>query len=401
MKQFFTENKRYLQLLTCTIGLIGLVAFVLVKYDSFLRAIQFFFGVLKPFIYGFVIAYLLHPISIRIESLIIFLCNRIFHIHKYSFRLTSIIISFLLLFGIIILLLMAVIPELASSLTSFIASLSNMEENFKVWLANVDTSKGFYAAIAYFSDYIQSGISFMIESLRKMLSLEQMMPTVTSSIGALLGVMGNFLVGCVVAVYLLVSWEKFVVQARLILHAICSDALARRIEEEMTLTNDMFSGFISGKLIDAFIIGCICYVFCYFTKMPYGMLVSVIIGFTNIIPFFGPYFGAIPSALMIFTESPGMCVLFVIFIVTLQQIDGNIIGPKIIGDKMGISSFWILFAILFFGAYWGVVGMIVGVPLFAVLYDMFKRFVFGRLIKNGKANMVEEYEMFFSTPKES
>lgn len=395
MKQFFTDNKRYLQLLTCTIGLVGIVAFVLVKYDAFLRAIQFFFGVLKPFIYGFVIAYLLHPISIRIESFIIFLCNRIFHIHKYSFRLTSIILSFVLLFGIIIMLLMAVIPELADSLGSFIIQLSTMEENLKVYIANVDTSTAFGAALQYFSKYIESGASYFIESLQGLTDLEQLMPTVTSSISALIGVLGNFLVGCVVAVYLLVSWEKFVVQARLILHGICNDELARSIESEMTLTNDMFSGFISGKLLDAFIIGVLCYIFCYFTKMPYAMLVSVIIGFTNIIPFFGPYFGAIPSALMIFTVSPGMCILFVVFIVTLQQIDGNIIGPKIIGDKMGISSFWILFAILFFGAYWGVVGMIVGVPLFAVLYDMFKRFIIGGLIRHDKANMVEEYEMFF------
>jgi predicted PurR-regulated permease PerM len=131
--------------------------------------------------------------------------------------------------------------------------------------------------------------------------------------------------------------------------------------------------------------------------MPYALLVSVIVGITNIIPFFGPYLGAVPSAILILTESPYKCVIFIVFIIILQQIDGNVIGPKILGDKVGVSSFWILFAILFFGSYWGVIGMIVGVPLFGVLYDLAKRIINFGLTKHGREDMMEDYNREFQT----
>ena len=152
--------------------------------------------------------------------------------------------------------------------------------------------------------------------------------------------------------------------------------------------------------MDSAIIGVICFVVCMLLNMPYALLVSVIVGITNIIPFFGPYLGAVPSAILILTESPYKCVVFIIFIIILQQIDGNVIGPKILGDKIGVSSFWILFAILFFGSYWGVIGMIVGVPLFGVIYDLAKRIIRFGLNKHGREDMMEEYIREFETGSE-
>ncbi|MGX8688856.1 MAG: AI-2E family transporter, partial [bacterium] len=153
-----------------------------------------------------------------------------------------------------------------------------------------------------------------------------------------------------------------------------------------------FSGFISGKIIDSAIIGLLCFAFSMIAGLPYGILVSVIVGITNVIPFFGPYLGAVPSALLILTGSPWKCLIFVVFIIILQQIDGNVIGPMILGDKVGLSSFWILFAILVFGALWGLVGMIVGVPIFAVAYDLITRSVSYGLKKKERTDLLEDYK---------
>ena len=151
----------------------------------------------------------------------------------------------------------------------------------------------------------------------------------------------------------------------------------------------MFVGFINGKLLDSAIIGVICYVCSLIFKFPNAMLISVIVGVTNIIPFFGPFIGAVPSALVIFIESPVMALWFLIFIVALQQVDGNIIGPKILGNSTGLSSFWVLFSILVFGGMWGFIGMVIGVPLFAVIYDIAKKLVLHGLKRNGCEDMLE------------
>ena len=156
---------------------------------------------------------------------------------------------------------------------------------------------------------------------------------------------------------------------------------AIQIIKEAKFINKTFGGFITGKLIDSAIIGCICFVVLTIFKFPYIMLVSVIIGFTNIIPFFGPFIGAIPSTIIILTASPIYAVYFVIFIIILQQIDGNIIGPKILGGSTGIPSFWVMFAILFGGGLFGFVGMVLGIPVFAVLYAYVSRAVDSKLQK--------------------
>ena len=159
----------------------------------------------------------------------------------------------------------------------------------------------------------------------------------------------------------------------------------------------MFIGFITGKLLDSAIMGGICFVFCWAVGMPYTVLVSVIVGVTNMIPFFGPYLGAIPSAILILTESPYKCVLFLVFIIILQQIDGNVIGPHILGDKLGLSGFWVLFAILFFGSLWGLVGILIGVPLFAVIYDLAQKLIALCLQKRRQTKLLEDYREQFSS----
>jgi predicted PurR-regulated permease PerM len=154
----------------------------------------------------------------------------------------------------------------------------------------------------------------------------------------------------------------------------------------------MFSGFMSGKLLDSTIIGVICYIFCLIARMPNALLVSAVIGVTNIIPVFGPYFGAVPMGLLILIESPPKCLVFVIFIVVLQQVDGNIIGPKILGNSTGLSGFSVLFAIVLFGGIFGFIGLIIGVPLYAVIYDIISKLVALGLKKHGREYLAENLE---------
>ena len=169
--------------------------------------------------------------------------------------------------------------------------------------------------------------------------------------------------------------------------------------EEVAIVDRMFGGFIDGKLVDSAIIGVLCYIGCSILKFPNALLVSAIVGVTNVIPFFGPFLGAIPATILILFENPIKALWFVLFVFVLQQLDGNVIGPKILGDHTGVSSFWVLFSILLFGGLWGLVGMIIAVPLFAVIYDIVKKLVARGLKRNGCEGLLEDYTREFSDPK--
>ena len=201
----------------------------------------------------------------------------------------------------------------------------------------------------------------------------------------------NLLIGLIAAVYLLANRKKFSKQGILVIRSLVKPRWADLILEEIAFVDKMFGGFIDGKLVDSAIIGILCYIGCSALRFPNALLVSVIVGVTNIIPFFGPFLGAIPGALLILIESPIKALWFLVFILVLQQLDGNIIGPKILGNHTGVSSFWVLFSILLFGGMWGIVGMIIAVPLFAVLYDLLRRLVIRGLKKHGCEDMLNAY----------
>ena len=170
--------------------------------------------------------------------------------------------------------------------------------------------------------------------------------------------------------------------------------------DEIAYIDRMFGGFIDGKIVDSAIIGVLCYIGCSIFKFPNALLVSAIVGITNVIPFFGPFLGAIPSILLILIESPIKALWFALFVLGLQQLDGNVIGPKILGDHTGVSSFWVLFSILLFGGMWGLVGMIVAVPLFAVIYDLIKRMVRRGLANNDCVDMLRSYNKEYHAEEE-
>ena len=215
--------------------------------------------------------------------------------------------------------------------------------------------------------------------------------SLTTGIYAVLRGILDVLIGFVVACYVLSNMELFMAKSKMVLYSIFPLRSSKRILKAIRFTDTAFMSFISGKVIDSAIIGVICYICCAIMRMPYVVLVSVVVGVTNIIPVFGPFIGAVPTALIILLDSPMKCLIYVIFILVLQQIDGNIIGPKILGSSTGINGFWIMFAILLGGGLFGFIGMLLGVPVFVVIYAGLEKLVNNGLKKRGLQTETAEY----------
>ncbi len=312
----------------------------------------------------------------------------------------SIISSLLLAIAVIYLLLAMVIPEVMVSINGLIEVFpSSVSEFRKIILKEFEGNEQAYNYLKQFMDTINDNIE---EFLTRYLlpNMQSLMTKVYSGIFSAIDVAKNILIGIIVSVYLMGRRRQFMAQGVLVLKSICSEKVANAILEELTIANTMFGGFIRGKLVDSLIIGIICFALMSVFRMPYALLISVIIGVTNIIPFFGPFIGAVPSAfLVLISDSSGLniagCIYFLILILVLQQFDGNILGPKILGNSTGLSSFWVLFSILLFGGLFGVLGMVIGVPLFAVIYDLVKKSVEKSLAKKNKSEEMEKYRRRF------
>ena len=221
--------------------------------------------------------------------------------------------------------------------------------------------------------------------------MESVVTNITSGVFYVLKGLYNVVIGIIVSIYILYNKEPFIAHYRKILYSIFSPARAKRIMSALRFADKTFMGFISGKLLDSAIIGVLCYIGCVILKMPYALLISVIVGVTNIIPFFGPFIGAIPSALLILLVDPKMCLWFVIFVFILQQLDGNVIGPKILGTSIGINGFWVLFSIVIFGGIFGFWGMLLGVPAFVIIYTALEMVVNRKLKKHDLPIDAESY----------
>lgn len=392
--QFWKRNKLQFLFIAVIVALTCLIALAFFRADLVIRAIRIVVSILTPFIYGFVISYLLRPFSIFIEKGLMKLAGKKSHPKVHGMiRMFSILLSLFLLLFLIVWFFVTVLPQVITSITGIISSLPAAIAQFQGWLKDMDTGGASHEIVSYINDAINT----LSQRLENFLS-ESLLPTLQSSIGQitssfmeLFNLIKNFGLGCIISVYFLGGWEKFGMQGKLIVYSAFPRKTADWIRDEVHFVDQMFNGFIIGKLLDSAIIGLICMVFCTVTQMPYALLVSIIVGLTNVIPFFGPYLGAVPSVLLIMTQDFKMSLVFLVFIIVLQQLDGNVIGPKILGDKLGISSFWILFSILFFGAVWGITGMLIGAPVFAVIYDLIRKAVFYGLKERNCENLKEQY----------
>ena len=371
--------------------------FLIYRFDGFGDAISTLTGILMPFIYGAVIAYLLKPVCNTIEGFL-----RRFIPKKMEGLINVLSVTLTILFGLLLIytLVMMIVPQLVTSVTALYYTAQRNIAKFVQWANHVE----FIENNEQIMEMLNSAYTTLNTSVDTLIKTK-LLPYVQNIVsGAAIGVLNvvmvakNLVIGIIVAVYVLASRKRFVQQGKLILYSIVKPRWAQLITEEIKYADRMFGGFINGKIMDSAIIGVLCYIGCCIFKFPSALLVSVIIGVTNIIPFFGPFIGAIPATLLILIQNPIKALWFVLFVLVLQQLDGNIIGPKILGNTTGLSSFWVLFAILLFGGLWGFVGMIVGVPLFAVIYDITKKLVIHGLSRHNELALLHRYHDQFGDP---
>lgn len=338
--------------------------------------------VLKPIIYGMAIAYLLNPIVKKVDKYLVPALNKKFPRltkQKQISRGIGIVTGLVVLIAIVVVLLNMMIPELYRSIRDMVKTVPSQMNQFLETFTEMNTQDSTISQIL--TNVLKEGTDFLQNWMRTNLvdQVNVVMSGLTVGVINVISELLNIVIGLIVSVYVLFSKEKFSRQSKKIVYAVFKPSSANMILHLTIKSNEIFGGFIIGKIIDSAIIGVLCFVGLSLLDMPYTMLVSVIVGVTNVIPFFGPYIGAIPSAILILLADPKMGIYFIIFILCLQQLDGNIIGPKILGDSTGLSAFWVVFSILLGGGLFGFLGMILGVPTFAVIYYITDMLVTNRL----------------------
>lgn len=379
----------------------GLVAFLVVaasilfllfllKIDVVLSAMSKVFSILMPIILGLAFAYLLNPILVFFEEK----CFR--KLLKKNLdknpssrlpRILSITVTVLTVLLCLGGLLSIILPQLAASIKGLFDKIPGYLEAAKHWGDQT------IAGNKMLSSLLGNSLDGLINSAQSLLekatpTINQLIGNVTDFvIGSAIGVVNgvkNFVLGIIISIYVMFSKEKFAAQTKKILYALFSKQHTDRILRNTRRTHHIFGGFVTGKLLDSLIIGIITFVVLFIVKMPYAVLISVIIGVTNVIPFFGPIIGAIPCAVILLFEDPLKALLFIIIIIIIQQFDGNLLGPKILGDSTGLPAFWVIFAILLGGGLFGFLGMLLGVPTFAVIYSLLKTLIEERLKKKNQ-----------------
>ena len=300
---------------------------------------------------------------------------------KKYLRMSAIVLTLLFVVLIIYAFSSVVLPQLFKSIQSIVFQFPVYVNNLTAWLQKV------LADNPEVESYINDLINTYTPELRSWMNdtlLPQMnavLKVVSNYAFNVLKALWNMIIGLIISVYIMGSKEKFIGQAKKAIYSAMDIKRANSFIEDIRFVHRTFGGFISGKLLDSLLIGILCFAGTSIMGTPYPVLISVIIGVTNIVPFFGPYLGAIPSALLILMIDPIQCLYFLIFILVLQQFDGNILGPKILGDSTGLSSFWVIFSITIFGGFMGVPGMVIGVPTFAVIYALCRRWINRNLAK--------------------
>lgn len=351
-----------------------LLVFVLFRFDSIMAQVMRICNILMPIIMGIALAYLINPVVEFYEKKLNATLGAAIEKKKGkkpSMRGLSVLISVSIIIAIIAFLIMLVVPQLVSNITNavvlFPEQIQGLVKKITELARNNEHAKQiiseFYeGTVTYFTNWVKT----------------EMLGQVSVIINGIVGIFGtaiNCLVSFIVAIYVLLGKNTVKRQVKKVTNAFLTERQSQVISSILKESDKIFGGFISGKIIDSFIIGVICFVCCLIMRMPYVALVSVIVGVTNVIPFFGPYIGAIPSTILIMLDSPSKGFVFLIFVIILQQVDGNIIGPKILGESTGLSPFWVVFAIFLGNGLFGIVGLFIGVPLWGVVYYLIKRFV--------------------------
>lgn len=390
----FRWDKKYLYWgLTAFLVLLGCIGVIYSLFNgSLLKSnIKKFISIAMPIIDGLIIAYLLAPLVNLIEQKLLYPLYKKLNVEvdkkiANRTRIYSISITFLLVLFLLYSFIQYVIPQIYESIVSIVGQLPTYFNNITLALDKLFSEN---PQMEIYVTEVFSRFSTLNQDLLK--NINNIIQAFSQSVISIFRETLNLIIGFIISIYLLFSKERFLAQSKKIIYACFERDTANNLISDFKMINRTFGGFISGKILDSLIIGVICYLCTSLIGTPYPLLVSVIVGVTNVIPYFGPFLGAIPCGILILMVDPIECLYFVIFILVLQQFDGNILGPKILGNSIGISAFWIIFSVTIFGGLFGVLGMVIGVPVFAVIYNLFNRYIRKRLKKKGYPVETDNY----------
>ena len=391
MRRRFNWDKRYLYwgvTAFCVIAAALLFYFAVGNITVFGNAVSRLVSILAPFIWGLVICYLLSPLMRSVENrLFLPLARKLYRKNKKNdgrrfARALTVVFCEIVLILVLVALVYLIIPQMLSSVQTLISNSGVYVDNLSKW------ADGLFENYPVLDDYLGGFLDNFNTNLGNWLETKllprvgSVVTSVTSGVYGVAKSIYNLIIGIIVSIYLLSDKEGFVAAVKRMTYSVFSVETADRLRSGLNFVDRTFMSFLNGKLLDSLIIGIICYIVCSILKMPYTLLVSVIVGVTNIIPFFGPLIGAVPSALIILMVDPTKCLIFIIFVIILQQIDGNIIGPRILGNSTGITGFWVMFSIILGGGLFGFWGLLLGVPVFVVIYSLVTSLIVKKLKRN-------------------
>ena len=396
MGSWFDQDTKKTVVISTIASAVGVsVAMLVFRNGNTASLLSRFMSVLTPLFWGFALAYLLNPLLRRVESLLAYITDR-----KKPHPTFKRVVALIIIYSAFLLLVYAIIswllPELVSSISSLISVLPGyarfLTKKITDFLAehDVDTQR-LGLALGEGENWLESAISYLSPLLNNLGSISSSLTSVLSSVT---GLLSNFFIGLIASVYMLAGKERFARQIKKLLYAFFLKSRADSIIHWARQGHLTFGGFIGGKILDSAIIGIICYVFMLLTHMPYSLIISVIVGVTNLVPFFGPLVGGVVASLIMILVDSSQAIWFIPFCIILQQIDGNILGPAILGDSIGLSPFWVMAAIIVGGKQFGFVGMLVSIPLFALIYAIVRSIGNQRLKDKGLPVNSDEYQNF-------
>ena len=382
-----------------TIVLSILFFFALFKIGELHAFSKLLSSILQPIIIGAALGYVLTPVYNRLRRFFRRGISTVVRKERLAGRLASglsIALSLALVIFILYGMIAMVVPELVSSVMGIVGNYDVYYNKVADWFTEFMENDTIYAP--YISSLLDSAGTHLNSWINNTIlpNLKNYLVNLSLGVVQVLSVLLNLLIGLIVTAYLLGCKDTLCAQSKKLIYGCLKLSVANLLVSKFRYAHHVFGGFINGKILDSLIIGILCFIGCSLLQIPYAMLVSVIVGVTNVIPFFGPFIGAIPSGFLILLNNPLRALIFAVFILALQQFDGNILGPKILGDTTGLSSFWVLFSILLFGGLFGFVGMVIGVPVFAVIYSLVKDLVEWQLGKKSLSEDTNDYRNLYA-----
>lgn len=345
---------------------------------------------ITPFIYGFCIAYLLNPLCRWLETRVFAFLEK----KKARPRLRaalSILVTYLIAFAVLTGTVMVILPQVAANLKTISVNITVYYDNAVKAVRELMLNVGLSEAMT--NQQMSSLLSYL-ESLTNKSSelIAKALPYVYGFTKSFTTTLLNFVVGIIISIYVLAARSRIFAKSKKLMFALFPQVFAQKTIEVARSSNRIFTGFITGNIIDSLLVGVICYIGMLVFRMPFALLVAILVGITNLIPYFGPFIGTVPSAILILLNDPMKGLGFVVFMLVLQQIDGNIIAPKILGQSTGLSPIWVIFAVIIGGGLFGIPGMFIGVPVFSVIYSLAKELLNARLRKKGLSEKTESYD---------